>query len=255
LAKKLISNGHNLVLTGQGGTGKTYTIQSCYEQLRISGKRVQLTCYRGIACRQYHSSVGAITLHRFYGLEDGQHSNADLLNLITYDDKFINTKQRIIETEVLIIDEVSMVSKKIFEQAEYICRKIKDPAFYFGGIQVILSGDFFQLPPIQDELYGDFGHYCFEITFFQYLFPHRINLSKIYRQSEIDLSNAVSELENGERSEETNNFMNSLNREIDVPEGETVVKLFVRNLDVDFYNSDQLETINAYPLHCFQYLR
>jgi hypothetical protein len=65
----------------------------------------------------------------------------------------------------------------------------------------------------------------------------------------------VSELENGERSEETNNFMNSLNREIDVPEGETVVKLFVRNLDVDFYNSDQLETINAYPLHCFQYLR
>jgi hypothetical protein len=55
----------------------------------------KFTCYRGIACRQYHSSVGAITLHRFCGLEDGQHSNADLLNLITYDDKFINTKQRI----------------------------------------------------------------------------------------------------------------------------------------------------------------
>jgi hypothetical protein len=91
--------------------------------------------------------VGAITLHRFCGLEDGQHSNADLLNLITYDDKFINTKQRIIETEVLIIDEVSMVSKKIFEQTEYICRKIKNPAFYFGGIQEILSSDFFQLPP------------------------------------------------------------------------------------------------------------
>jgi ATP-dependent DNA helicase PIF1 len=58
-----------------------------------------------------------------------------------------------------------MVSKKIFEQAEYIYRKIKNPAFYFGGIQVILSGDFFQLPPIRDELYGDFGHYCFESTF------------------------------------------------------------------------------------------
>ena len=166
LAKKLISNGHNLVLTGQEGTGKTYTIQSCYEQLRISGKRVQLTCYTGIACRQYHSSVGAITLHRFCSLEDGRHSNAD---------RFNNTKQRIIETEVLIIDEESLVSKKIFEQAEYICRKIKNPAFYFGGIQVILSGDFFQLPPIQDELYGDFGHYCFESTLFQYLFHHRIN--------------------------------------------------------------------------------
>jgi predicted ATPase len=53
----VVSNGHNLVLTGQGGTGKTYTIQSCYDQLRISRKRVQLTCYTGIACRQYHSSV------------------------------------------------------------------------------------------------------------------------------------------------------------------------------------------------------
>lgn len=58
----------------------------------------------------------------------------------------------------------------------------------------------------------------------------------------------MSELENGEPSEETNNFMNSLNREIDVPEGETVVKLFARNLDVDFYNSDQLETINVSSL-------
>jgi ATP-dependent DNA helicase PIF1 len=87
-----------------------------------------------------------------------------------------------------------LVSKKIFEQAEYICRTIKNPALYFGGIQVILSGDFFQLPPIQDELYGDFGHYCFESTFFQYLFHHRINLSKIYRQSEIDLSNNLSQI-------------------------------------------------------------
>jgi hypothetical protein len=74
---------------------------------------VQLTCYTGIACRQYHSSVGAITLHRFCGLEDGRHSNADLLNLITYDERFINTKQRIIETEVLIIDEVSMLCNVI----------------------------------------------------------------------------------------------------------------------------------------------
>ena len=53
--------------------------------------------------------MDAITLHRYCGLEDGRHSNADLLNIITYDDRFINTKQRLIETEVLIIDEVSMV--------------------------------------------------------------------------------------------------------------------------------------------------
>ncbi|CAC5364753.1 PIF1 [Mytilus coruscus] len=144
-----------------------------------------------------------------------------------------------------------MVSKKIFEQVEFICRKIKNPALYFRGIQVVLSGDFFQLPPIRDELYGDFGHYCFESNFFIYLFPHRINLSKIYRQSETSLSNAVSELEKGEPSEETNQFIKSLNRDIEIPDGEPVVKLFSRNLDVDFFNCDKLETLNEYPLHCF----
>jgi predicted ATPase len=66
LAKKLISNGHNLVLTGQGGTGKTYTIQSCYEQLRISGKtRAIYLLHRDcMHCRQYHSSVGGHTKKR-----------------------------------------------------------------------------------------------------------------------------------------------------------------------------------------------
>ncbi|CAC5417703.1 PIF1 [Mytilus coruscus] len=153
LAKKLICNGHNLVLTGQGGTGKTYTIKSCFEQLTLLGKCVQLTCYTGIACRQYPSSIGATTLHRFCGLEDGRHNNNDLLNLIS--------------------------------------------------------------------------------------------------KSETSLSNAVSELEKGEPSEETNQFIKSLNRDIEIPDGEPVVKLFSRNLDVDFFNCDKLETLNEYPLHCF----
>ena len=65
------------------------------------------------------------------------------------------------------------------------------------------------------------------------------------------LCNAVSELEKGEPSELTNQFINSLSREVDPPVDENIVKLFARNLDVDLYNYEQLETIHAYPLHIF----
>ena len=115
-AKNLVVEGHNLVLTGQGGTGKTYTIRSCFEWLKKISKKTALTCYTGIACRQYPSHMGAMTLHRFCGLEDGRHSNNELVNLIKNDERFSPTKQRIINTDILIIDEVSWCQKRFFSR-------------------------------------------------------------------------------------------------------------------------------------------
>lgn len=143
-----VVSGHNLVLTGQAGTGKTYTIKQCVNELKNAGRIVTLTCYTGIACLQY-KGMKPMTLHKFAGLEDGRHGNEHLLHLISSDERFFETKRRIMETEVLIIDEVSMVSKKILESVEYLCRKLRGGDNCFGGIQVVLCGDFSSYPQLK----------------------------------------------------------------------------------------------------------
>ena len=110
-----VLNGHNIVLLGQAGTGKTYTIKECVKNLRRAGKFVSLTCYTGIACLQYEG-LSATTLHKFAGLEDGRHEQKDLVHLVNTDERFMETKLKILNTDVLIVDEVSMVSKKVIEK-------------------------------------------------------------------------------------------------------------------------------------------
>ena len=136
-ALNAIMSGHNLVLTGQAGTGKTFTIKQCGNELRKMKTSVALTCYTGIACLQYEG-LKPMTLHKFAGLEDGRHPDVKLLHLLKTDERFLATKKRILETDVLIIDEVSMVSKKIIESTEFLCRNIRGGTSCFGGLQVVL---------------------------------------------------------------------------------------------------------------------
>lgn len=142
-----------------------------------------------------------------------------------------------------------MVSSKILRQVELVCRLAKNCQTYFGSIQVILCGDFYQLHPIKDELYGDFGHYCFEVDFFNKIIPHTVTLKNVHRQAanEDHLITAVNELEKGCVSDETVNFLRSLSRPL---QSETCLKLFARNLDVDIFNYERLQLINN-PLRTF----
>ncbi|KAK3107653.1 hypothetical protein FSP39_019224 [Pinctada imbricata] len=151
-----------------------------------------------------------------------------------------------------------MLSSKVLKQIEYVCRGVRKKEKYFGGMQVVLSGDFYQLQPVKTELYGDFGQPCFQVAWFDDVFPHRIKLNVIYRQSEVKLIKAVHELETGHLSEETNilkmqdtvPLMKSLSR--DLPPGQLVnaVHLFSRNVDVLLFNKNKLEQLHG-QLHTF----
>jgi hypothetical protein len=105
--------------------------------------------------------------------------------------KNLDTKKQIKETDCLIIDEISMISRATLEKVEFLCTKVRNNDFAFGKIQVIGSGDFFQLAPVPNALYGDFGHSCLESPIFSNVFPHHIELSTAVRQSEVDLIRAV----------------------------------------------------------------
>ena len=175
----------------------------------------------------------------------GRSSKEELLRLVSTDERYNSTRENILTTNILVIDEVSMVSRRILTHVEYLFRKLRGNDHHFGGMQVVLVGDFFQLPPVQDELLGEYGNYCFECDFFEDAFPHKINLSVAHRQQESALAEAVNELEKGTPSQQTINFVLSLSRPIAGTFQEKKVTLFARNLDVDLYNYNKHQSLEG----------
>jgi len=239
-----ILSGHNLLLTGQAGTGKSYVIKSAVKLLRKRGDNVALTCSTGIATSVFEEE-NACTLHKWTGLSDGRYSNEQLLHLISTDEKYEKVKESILKVDYLFIDEISMISSKTLSQVEFLCRSLRDKILHFGGVAVILSGDFFQLPPVKNELYGDFGHHCFSLPWFNEAFSHHINLEIIHRQSENLLVSAVNELERGHVTDNTVAFLNSVNRPLPNEQLQQAIHLFARNVDVDLFNYDRIEKVNS----------
>ena len=152
---------------------------------------------------------------------------------------------------MLFIDEISMVSQKVFDCVEYLCRSIRGLDTPFGGMQVIGCGDFFQLPPVPDSLYGDNGNYCFQSPVFDNVFPHRIVLKNVHRQSENHLIDAINELERGFPSGKTNDLLKNLSRPLNPTVEYKAKRLFARNRDVDLHNYRELKKVDN-PLHVFE---
>lgn len=191
----------------------------------------------------YGHSTKSCTIHKWCGLEDGRHQNEDLVHLIKTDERFENAKRNITETDCLIIDEVSMVSKRTLAQIEFVCRSVRNSNSFFGGLQVVLVGDFYQLQPVRNEIYGDFGHPCFLANWFDDAFPHVINLKIIHRQEETNLILAVNEMELGQPSSTTIAFLNSLSRPLTPERNQSAVYLFARNIDVMLFNHNKLKSV------------
>lgn len=103
-----------------------------------------------------------------------------------------------------------MVSQKLFETVESICRVVRKIELFFGGIQVILSGDFYQLPPVPDELYGETGKHCFECSYFFSAIPHHIQLETIFRHTNCELIECVNNLEKGLLNQNNVDFLRTL---------------------------------------------
>ncbi|OWF42456.1 DNA repair and recombination protein pif1, mitochondrial [Mizuhopecten yessoensis] len=138
-----MKEGHSLYIGGPAGTGKSFLLNKIVTSLRSAGKCVQLTCTTGIACTNFPPALGAMTIHHWSGIHDGRYSSKEVVFLIKNNEKFKYALQRIQLTDTLIIDEVSMLSERLFDQLRDIC-SLSDPSKLFGGIQLILCGDFAQ---------------------------------------------------------------------------------------------------------------
>ena len=180
-----------------------------------------------------------MTLHRWSGVADGRYDLPTLLNLITTLSYYEDVRERISRTDVLIIDEISMISLRVFDHVEAVCRAVRKSDELFGGLQVVLAGDFLQLAPVPNHHLPDSDKHAFLSARWNF---HHVNLTKVIRQTEIKLIECIHELATGTVSTATETFLKSLSRPLAKDEDPTV--LYGTRDEAMFYN---LKRLSAMP--------
>lgn len=169
----------SVFFTGSAGTGKSVLmreiIQSLGQEYLREPDRVAVTASTGLAA----CNVAGVTLHSFAGIGLGKEALPELVKKIKRNPKAKNRWQR---TKVLIIDEISMVDGDLFDKLEGIARIIRNNGRPFGGIQLVITGDFFQLPPVPN--YGKVAKFCFDAATWNTSIEHTIGLTQVFRQKD-----------------------------------------------------------------------
>lgn len=236
-----VMEGKNIFLTGPGGVGKSHIIQHIQREALAAGKIIQVTALTGRAAIAV--GCGATTIHSWSGIRLGKDSPADTAVSVSRNAK---TRKNWTQTHILVIDEVSMLSKKNLELLDYVGRKTRCNNAPFGGIQLVMSGDFFQLPPIRssDDESGDSGRYCFESPLWARLFPleSHIQLSTIFRQKDPVFQTLLNEVRRGKCGAESQRLLFDRLRAKFDPEdhgGVVPTKIFSTRKQVDGLNETE----------------
>jgi ATP-dependent DNA helicase PIF1 len=179
-------NGDNVFMTGPGGTGKTHLIRMIYDHSIKNNKNISITALTGVASLLLECN--STTIHTWSGIGIAKGEEENIIKKVC-NNKF--KKVNWLNTDILVIDEISMMSSKIFNILDKIGRKLKDGSKPFGGIQVIFSGDFFQLPPVNESTF------CFQNENFLSTFNTVISLTKIYRQNNKDFQKILLNMRHG----------------------------------------------------------
>jgi len=232
-AVNLALSGHNIYLCGRAGTGKSYTIKELHKHLTDRGKVVAITCTTGIACSNFDN---ACTLHRWSGIHDGRYRSDEVIKLNSLNEAALD---RIRTTDVLIVDEISMLSQRLFDQLVAVVTALRrDNDEFLCGLQLIVCGDFNQLAPVPNRRFSDNGDFCFLSPNFRKL--HKITLTEVVRQTDPVLIRSIEKVsEGGKIDEETITYMKNLTRPLKGQEETT--KLFATNDLVNSYNRTRIE--------------
>lgn len=201
-ALQAVVEGKNIFLTGPGGVGKSYLVRRILETLTERGKKVGVTALTG--CAALLLGHGAKTIHSWAGIGLGRDSAQTITaNIKKYNPKAI---RRWILSNTLIIDEVSMLTPEILEKLNTIGMTLrKNPSKPFGGLQIVLVGDFFQLPPVykQDERDGQAPQFAFESPIWPTLNLTNVQLTEIVRQSDPKFHEILMEARQGNLSDKS----------------------------------------------------
>jgi len=202
-------SGNNVFITGPGGSGKSELIKKIYENAKKHGKKIQICALTGRAAILLNCN--ARTLHSWAGIGLGKGSTEQIIKKVCSNKNSVKNWK---STSILVIDEVSMLSYKLFNLLDKIGRTIRNTTNYlpFGGIQLIFSGDFFQLPPVGDRDDPESSQFCFESELWNQTFSNscQIQLKKIFRQKDDEYASILNQIREGRITRKTCNKLAEL---------------------------------------------
>lgn len=236
-ALAILKSGRNVFLTGSAGAGKTYVLNQYINYLKQHGIAVATTASTGIAATHMNGQ----TIHSWAGIGIKDYVSDRYLASLR-DKKYFRDKMD--KVKVLIIDEISMLHRNQLDAVDYVLKFFKQNDEPFGGVQVIFSGDFFQLPPIGEEWEESRDKFCFMSDAWVQSKVHICYLTEQYRQTNNELNDILNEIRSGMISDRTVNLLES-RIEYFPDEIDSQTRLYTHNMDVDRINKGQLHNIDS----------
>lgn len=235
--------GANLLVSGPAGTGKSLLISKIKEYTDSVGRNLSITATTGNAAILLGPS--AKTIHSWGGFGIGADPAQKIIYKIKYKPR---VAQAIKEAHTLVIDEVSMLTSGLMELADEVFRGVREDGRPFGGIQILIFGDFLQLPPV-NKVPGVFD-FCFKSNLFKKVFSveknNMIELTQIYRQQDMAFSRVLNEIRVGELSKEGDALLRTrLNVVEEFKDGIRPTRIFARREAVDELNQQELDKLET----------
>ena len=234
-ALKILKSGKNVFLTGSAGSGKTFVLKKFISYLKKKNKKVAITASTGIAA----THIDGTTIHSWSGIGINEElSGKDLQKLANNE----VIKDRFLAMEVLIIDEISMIDARILDLIDVVCKAVNRSVLPFGGLQIVLCGDFFQLPPVRSDKKKPVLAYNSES--WQNSNLKICYLEEQYRHEDDLFLQTLNDIRNNKANHETEEVLGSRFRQSIASRG-YITKLFSRNVDADHINNRELAKLSG----------
>lgn len=226
--------GDSIFITGPGGTGKSYLLQTLHSNFKgLTGKSLATTALTG--CAALLLGPWAKTLHSWAGIGIGRLPAESIAKTIVTDSR---KKKRWQQTNCLVIDEVSMLTPNLLEYLDQVGRIVRKCDKPFGGLQVVFVGDFYQLPPVSKE--NDGLTFAFQSPLWSTVISKTVQLTEIIRQKDPVFQHILNEARTGSLSPESYAILESRKTMEWKRQEIKPTLLFTKNQDVSAINDAQL---------------
>lgn len=235
--REVIESRKNIFYTGSAGTGKSVVLKKLVEKLKIiHGDNLGVTASTGMAA----VNINGQTIHKFLGIGIGTGSPLEITKRIKRNRMTTRKWQSL---KVLIIDEISMIDGDLFDKINEIGQLIRGNRKPFGGIQVVVTGDFFQLPPVSKDKKAT---YCFQAKCWHSVIHKKIVLTKVFRQKGDDeLISMLNALRSGNLTDEITSKFKQLSRKVNYNDGIEPTELFPTRFEVKNANLSRMRSLTG----------